>query len=133
MKSESKLKHELCNLLKQALPGSVVFRHEDQFTAGIPDISVTWGGITVWIEVKLAKPSIKGREIQLMTGVRLDGAGNCIYVVYELRDNNKKTRILKPKEIFVNRNECMLFGIVRDGWDHSLVLEHIKEIQGAYR
>ncbi len=34
------------------MPGAVVFRHEDQFTGGIPDISVTWAGITTWWEVK---------------------------------------------------------------------------------
>ena len=50
--NEATLKRNLVKAIKSAMPGAVVFRHEDQFTAGIPDISVTWAGITTWWEVK---------------------------------------------------------------------------------
>jgi len=54
--NEATCKAALCKLLRATLPGAVVYRHEDQFTAGIPDISVTWRGRTVWVEVKLDRP-----------------------------------------------------------------------------
>jgi len=50
--NEATLKRNLVKAIKTTMPGAVVFRHEDQFTAGIPDISVTWAGITTWWEVK---------------------------------------------------------------------------------
>ena len=36
--------------------GGVVYRHEDQFTGGIPDLSANLDGRTVWAEFKLDRP-----------------------------------------------------------------------------
>jgi hypothetical protein len=50
--NEGTLKRALVKAIRAAMPGAVVYRHEDTFSAGIPDISVTWQGITSWWEVK---------------------------------------------------------------------------------
>jgi len=44
-----RLKPEIEKRMKQA----VVWKHSDRFTRGIPDLSVTWGSSTLWIEVKM--------------------------------------------------------------------------------
>jgi hypothetical protein len=54
--NEAYLKGRLVRILREELPGAVVFRHEDKFTPGVPDISVTWHGRTRWIEVKYDRP-----------------------------------------------------------------------------
>ena len=51
--NESQFKAAVCKSIRKQLPGAVVFRHEDRLTAGIPDISVTWHGRTVWLEAKI--------------------------------------------------------------------------------
>lgn len=48
--------------------GGIVYRHEDTFTGGIPDVSVSAGGFTVWAEVKLDRP---GRRSELRPLQRL--------------------------------------------------------------
>ncbi len=69
--TEADLKRRLVRALKSTMPGAVVFRHEDQFTAGIPDISVTWAGITTWWEVKYSPIGRSSKPTQLQ-GYTLD-------------------------------------------------------------
>ena len=58
--TEANLSKNLVLALKKRMPGSVVFKHNDRITAGIPDISVTWRGRTVWIEVKAGRYPLSG-------------------------------------------------------------------------
>lgn len=53
--NEAYLKKRLKESLRVVMPGCVVYRHEDKFSGGVPDLSVTWGGVTSWIEVKYEK------------------------------------------------------------------------------
>jgi len=72
-KNEKTLQAQLAKALRQAMPGSVVFRHEDVMTAGIPDISVTWHGRTFWLELKAFGGKTRG--IQALTIGRLGRVG----------------------------------------------------------
>lgn len=49
--NEAGLKGDLARRLRR-LRGVVVYRHEDKFTGGVPDVSVTRGPRVAWIEVK---------------------------------------------------------------------------------
>jgi Holliday junction resolvase len=77
---EATIKKTLVKKIRETIPGAVVFRHEDQFTHGIPDISVTVGDITLWIEVKIANPSLKKKKLKLQTEMirRLKG----VFVIF---------------------------------------------------
>lgn len=77
--NEASLSRTLCQRLRRELPGAVVFKHNDLSTAGVPDISVTWGGITVWLEVKRGE-RITGRGVQRETMRRLMQVGRAYYV-----------------------------------------------------
>lgn len=46
---------KLKRALEAALPDAVVLRHVDAFTGGIPDLSVSRGARTLWIEIKRHK------------------------------------------------------------------------------
>ncbi|MCR4301824.1 MAG: hypothetical protein NUV51_09460 [Sulfuricaulis sp.] len=127
MKQESLLKSALVRTLKEQLPGFIVLRHEDVRTSGIPDISVTGGGRTSWIEVKHATPHLETRGIQELTCLRLAGAGFCRYLVYQenKRGNGKRTLIVHPKHIgdMLPETFCV-------GYDHRWVAEYLRKIHG---
>ena len=80
MKLEAQLTRELILTIKKTLPGSIVFKHSDRITFGIPDVSVTWMGTTTWIEVKRGR--LSGRKIQQRTLQRLGMQSLAFYVVY---------------------------------------------------
>ena len=103
--NEAELKGKLVKRLRKDLAGSVVFRHEDQFTAGIPDISVTWNGLTCWIEVKHVTPKkpFKATGLQIQTAKKLAKQGNCYIVVYhESKTGLLSTFIINPEKIVGN-------------------------------
>lgn len=52
MRQESKRSRELVRELKKLMPGGVVFKHCDPMTSGVPDISVSFRGRTIWVEAK---------------------------------------------------------------------------------
>jgi len=81
------------------LPGAVVFRHEDHFTAGVPDISITNAGHTTWIEVKIARNGkIRSKGIQKLTAQKLAMAGaKTLFVIFE--DDGTATYICHPSRI----------------------------------
>lgn len=52
MKTETEHTRWLTKELRRRLPRSVVFKHCDLYTAGVPDLSVTLAGVTTWFEAK---------------------------------------------------------------------------------
>jgi hypothetical protein len=94
--NESRVKSDLAAYLTKRLPGAVIFKHQDRI-AGVPDLSVTWGGISVWIEVKLANPRFKSPELQKLQMRRLSANGYAIYVIYDIK--NDDTHIVEPSNI----------------------------------
>jgi hypothetical protein len=82
---ESKYSSGLVKHLQEHLGGSVVFKHSDQLTCGIPDISVNWRTKTTWLEIKREGGKIRGlqdRNMKRLAAV----TGNAFYVVYSDTD-----------------------------------------------
>lgn len=93
---ESYLKRAVCGKLKENMPGAVIFRHEDKFTGGIPDISVTWNDHTCWVEVKYDRPKSRAKVTgqQKLTLARLSRHGRAVLLTYvEDRAHDKTTVI----------------------------------------
>lgn len=93
--TEATLTRELLKVLERKLPGAVVIKHADRFTAGIPDASLTWAGTTSWLEVKYVRRNLlrtgdvclaplrrQFPTIQLIMMERLAAAGSAVYLVY---------------------------------------------------
>ena len=94
--NESYLKAAVCKKMKDLMPGVVIFRHEDKFTGGIPDISVTWNDRTCWVEVKYDRPKSRAKVTgqQKLTLNRLARHGRALLLTYvEDKDYNKTTMI----------------------------------------
>jgi hypothetical protein len=72
-------------LVRQLAEGTslVVLRHEDMYTAGHPDISVTGRGRTLWIEVKWLRLDWKNK-LQRETCRRLEQSGLFFVLTYTL-------------------------------------------------
>lgn len=124
---EVKLSGDLVRILREELYGSVVFKHADSLTAGIPDISVTFQGRTTWIETKVARPRVKDREIQRLRLKQLWLAGqNAYYVVYDI--HNKWTFIYNPlqyTQFLASGNHSLLMS-ANPGIDHLSVASFIR-------
>jgi len=56
MGPESKFTREIMKSLRehQLLKDAVIFKHNDFYTAGIPDLTITINGLTTWFELKVA-------------------------------------------------------------------------------
>lgn len=101
MKNETEYSGELVKALKSVMPNSVIFKHTDMYTSGIPDISATWLRCTSWIEVKVAvggKIKSQKKRLQLETCKSLERVGICLYVVY----TELNTHVIKPSNVLPN-------------------------------
>ena len=85
--NEAHLKKRLCDETRKLIPGVVIFRHEDKFTAGVPDISFTALGRTVWVEVKYRRKGNQGMLTmqQRITLTKLVKHGRALVVTYNER------------------------------------------------
>lgn len=119
--TEATLKSALVRALR-TLPNAVVFRHEDRFTHGIPDISITLHHATTWLEVKFANPSFNSRGIQELTLLRLALVGTARYVIYHQDGTEAKTYIVHPYDIG-KRLDTLPH---TSGFDHASVVEFVK-------
>jgi len=124
--NEKELKSKLVKKIRTGLRGVVVFRHEDQWTAGIPDISVTLRG-TCWIEVKYIREGkkLEMRGIQLLTCQNLADNGKCFVLIYEDTYFGPKTHIISPYDVEEFR-EMVTTHPFSDGYDHDAVVNYLR-------
>lgn len=128
MKNEKEPKAKLVKFLRERLENSAIFRHEDKFTAGIPDISVTHNGFTLWMEVKHVTPKkpFKSSGLQKHTARQLEKYGKCVFVIFEeSKQGILTTKILFPKHIGKSDKFCFGFGLV-PGFDPEFILRFIR-------
>lgn len=124
--NEKFLTGKLIAEFNRSLNGAVVLKHTDQFTSGVPDLSVTWGGATTWIEVKVVRRGhgILGRGAQTLTMQQMERAGSALYVVYHL--DPEQTFVVLPGMIY---GEYWLSAeSSRESIDHHAVVEHIRRL-----
>jgi hypothetical protein len=130
--TEKDLKDQLVKHLRLRIPRAVVLRHEDKNTAGIPDITVTYMGHTVWLEVKFANPYIVSRGLQNFTCRRLAAQGVCWYIIYKEHKEYRNTILARPEDVVENSivktpDEC-----VAAGFDHEFVVKFIRRLCGDH-
>jgi hypothetical protein len=117
---ESSVTDRLVSLLTERLFGCVVFKHFDQSTAGIPDVSVTWARKTCWLELKYANPSYEIRKAQEVTMRRLGVAGLAFFVIFRAH----------PKEVVVLRDHpegpINQWAFKTSGHDYAALVEFIR-------
>jgi hypothetical protein len=103
----------------------VVFRHEDHFTHGQPDFSVTGYGRTLWMEAKFGD-KFKTKGIQTLNLQKLEKSGLAIYVVfwYSVK-TGKRTIIVSPSKI---DDPMESWSDYVAGFDYDWLITRIKEV-----
>jgi len=95
-----------------------VLRHEDHYTSGIPDISVTGNKMTSWWETKYQKGfSLYNKGIQQYTLEQLATHGYAYYILY----TPECVAIVKP-----HLSDPLIF----PGIDHNKVVRFIRVLHG---
>lgn len=122
--NEAILKGTLVDILRANLQGFVVIRHEDRFTHGIPDISVTGNKITTWWEVKYANPDFKSKGIQDLTLLRLHLAGYANFIIYKDK-KVKRVYIVPPNLITFSTADWPNYA---EGFNHLWVVEEVRKL-----
>ena len=80
--TETQFTGKLVRALRKCLePNYIVWKHADGYTAGIPDISISWGRDTLWIEVKLANNPKFFEPLQMAILRKLDGH----YIIWDTK------------------------------------------------
>lgn len=100
-KREGNYKDKLVAECRVRLPHYVTIRHEDAWTSGIPDISLTGRGLTTWIEAKHGTPRFAGTGLQALMLRRLATAGRAWYLIWREDANgaDKQTLIVHPENL----------------------------------
>jgi hypothetical protein len=52
-KNETQIVRDFLPKLRRKIPEATIFKHNDYYTSGIPDFSVTVQDLTTWFEVKV--------------------------------------------------------------------------------
>lgn len=97
-----------------------VLRHEDHYTSGIPDISVTGNNITSWWECKLRRQGqpLSTKGIQQFLVEQLAKHGYAHYIVFD----EQKVAIYEPQDF---PRAALTAGLNND-W----VVQQIRELHG---
>lgn len=128
--TEATLKSALVKELR-LIPNAVVMRHEDRFTHGIPDISVTLNGIGSWYEVKFANPKFQSKGIQELTMLRLAVTSTARYIVYSCRkDEDARTYLVHPSDIGKNPLEWDAY---YNGFAHKWIADYVRGVHDKQR
>lgn len=111
--TESTVRATLVKKLRQ-YKDWIVLRHEDHYTSGIPDISVTGNGITSWWETKYQKGfSLLNKGIQQYTLEQLAKYGYAHYIIYTPEQVAIVNPSLSDPQIFPGINHTEVVNFIR--------------------
>ena len=103
--TESSLKASTRDAIEHRCVGAEVLHHQDRFSSGYPDTSVSWNGFTSWVEFKFLglEESLHGplREDQLLQLIRLEKQSACRawIVVFRKTRLEERTDIYRPTRL----------------------------------
>lgn len=122
--TEAVVQRGLLKALRLAFPSFVIFKHSEVLFSGVPDISVNGNNVTSWLEVKLAKPTLKSKGIQSLNMSRLSRNGHAYYVVY-----TERAGIVAETAILYPGDHSVVWST--PGIDHAMVVSFIRRIHAV--
>ena len=131
--NESSLKTKTISAIKRTFPHWVVIAHQERGRHGVPDLSITGEGVTIWIEIKFAKPVLNSKGIQDVTCAKLAHAGgNCYYLIFFDSPRGRETIIATPRAVFA---ETWLtdYEMCVSGFDFDAVVEWLAPLNERTR
>lgn len=130
MTNEAKLKRALMLELKKQIrhPRPVIFRHEDRYTHGMPDISLTLRNGTSWWEAKHAIGYLdRGKKIQeqMMRDLSANG-GRAFYIIWRTgTDGSERTYVVHPNDLNEWTEKYLVMFV---GFDFESLATFMKEV-----
>jgi hypothetical protein len=116
--------------LQTELPDALPLRHEDLFTKGIPDLSISYAGLTSWWEVKYADPYCKTTKVQRYLCEQLDRRGFlCRYLIFRRGHNGKwprEIRVVPPADFSHWRHVGLV--VSTGAFDYAALVRYIQEV-----
>jgi hypothetical protein len=144
--TEQSLKADARRRVLQACPGAVWYNHQDKFTAGIPDSSVTWNYADSWLEFKLLNrgQSVHDRlkATQLVELMKLERQTGRAWVLV-WRKGLAETTFYTPSALFAGRvpashHDGDILAALRtfgaftvEGFNHDALVTLIKTTHGS--
>ena len=132
--NESDLKSTLINRVHPSQE-FFVFRHEDRWTAGVPDISANANKKTTWWEVKHVtdeRPKVSGVKLQLVRMRQLARISfGAWYVIFEEYDEKRRTLIVEPQHVEYGERTDRFAGLevlVGNGFNYQLVSDFMRQV-----
>ena len=110
--------------IKRALPEAVALRHEDLYTRGIPDLTVTLAGRTTWWEIKYCDSTLRLDRVQRHVCQRLEETGYCRYVIYVRSPPPRSVRVVRPTQM----DHWRTVGDVIPQFDQGAVVRYIAAV-----
>ena len=128
--TEVTVRRDLKKALQARLPNAMILRHEDLYTSGIPDLSISYAGKTSWWEIKYADPHCKTTRIQQHTCTQLNLQGFCCrYIIFrrELGDLwPRQIRVCTPADF---QDWQFLGTVISEGsFDYDALVDYIMRI-----
>lgn len=120
--TEGQLTRELIKVIERTMLSAVVLKHAERFTSGIPDMSVTWHGVTSWWECKRT-PGFTLHGLQTLTCRRLAAHGICRYIIF----GAERTRIVHPNDLESWRDAPVYCA----GYDMAWIAEQVRDLHNA--
>jgi hypothetical protein len=128
--TEATVRRALLRQLQTDLPDALPLRHEDQFTKGIPDLSISYAGHTSWWECKYADPYCKTTKVQQYLCEQLNTRGfHCAFLIFRRGHNGKWPRQIRvcPPADFSHWRQLGL--VVSEGaFDYGALVQYIRKV-----
>ena len=116
--TEAQISQKIRAEIKKQAPNAVVIKHNDRIVRGVPDLSVTIGGRTTWIEVKyIRKGETPARQrkhfdqVQLYQALRLEREGRCIYFIAYESSMGLQALVIRPSHLS-QALEAVIFRVI---------------------
>lgn len=116
--------------IEMMLPRSVALKHCEAYVAGVPDMSVSWGG-TIWLEVKHLNPGLEDDGRQRFLVRKLSVVAPVYYVLYagpKWNRDGARTSIVRPADLSAwleYGSRALMESDIR--YDHAAVCRFVRE------
>lgn len=125
--TEAEITASLLERLRDSWKTAVVFKHDDNLTFGIPDMSVSGHGITSWWEIKVARDGkIDDNPQQNFTCKRLFAVVPCFYIIFE--EPRHAIYICTPEAASHYGTSAFRAAVRIEGWRYEYIVNVIRTL-----
>jgi len=126
--TEATIQAALLPKIRAGLPGSVVTKHSERLVAGVPDVSVSWRGLTTWWELEHWNPKRSEDPRQDFLIAKLSVQAPVRYVIYLGSKHKHGPRTLVAAQLVLALSATFQESLGVLGYNHDHVVTEIKRL-----